>query len=142
MEMAAIMKKLKIPLLYILSFSLSVAPVLIYFFINMDKYITSVPETIKLSAGGILALILVALKVIGVLKIPSRIIVFSATFAFAYLFAAIIQDLLIFSFLALIGEIGSTICQIFIKRAKEERLTEKTAEKTAQQLEKVLNGRV
>ena len=41
------MKRMKLPLLYILSVLLSVLPVLIYFIVNHDRYIRSVPEGIK-----------------------------------------------------------------------------------------------
>ena len=47
------MKRMKLPLLYILSVLLSVLPVLIYFIVNHDRYIRSVPEGIKLLFGAI-----------------------------------------------------------------------------------------
>jgi hypothetical protein len=62
-----------------------------------------------------------------------------------YLLQAILNDLLIISFLALLGElIDSIIFQRAIKVTKENMLVSKTADKTAEQVVQVLQnlGRV
>ena len=136
------MKRIKIPLLYILSFILSILPVSIYFALNTEKYIKTVPEGIKLTSGIIILLFIVFLKAIDKLKLPSRMVLFGLVFILSYLLNSVLNDMLVFSFLALIGELLDSMCRIFIKRAKAERLTQKTAEKTAEEIKKVLNGRV
>ncbi|MBQ7907285.1 MAG: hypothetical protein IJ309_04845 [Clostridia bacterium] len=136
------MNRLRLPLLYLLSFTLSLGPVLVYFFINLDKYVTSVADAVRLSFGGVIILGVVLLKVVGLLKMPPRIVLFALVFAGCYLLSSILNDLIIFSFLALIGEIGDSVCQIFIRREKERRLIEKTARATATALESSFTGRV
>lgn len=135
------MKKMKIPLLYALSFLCSVLPVLIYFLINHESYISTTPEKVKLLFGGVLAVAILITKTIGVLKINSGITLFALVFAFAYLLEGIINDLLIFSFLALVGEVLAFIVRLIIKSQREKD----KAEKTEQAIEKVIaktNGRV
>jgi hypothetical protein len=57
------MKCLKIPLLYLLSFVLSVCPVGVYFFVNADKYISTVQEGIKLGAGAVLLILVLVIAI-------------------------------------------------------------------------------
>ena len=126
------MRKIKLPILYTLSFLASTLPVLIYFIVNYDKYISSTPEKFKLLFGGLLAVGILIAKTIGALKINSSIVFFGFTFVFSYLLESIVSDLLIFSFLALFGEILATIVRIFIKtekRKREEKRCEETIEK-------------
>lgn len=132
------MKRIKIPLLYLLSFVFSVGPVATYFILNRERYIGTVPEGIKLGAGAIILLVVVFLKIVGKLRMPGRIYLFGLVFIMCYLLKAVLADMLVFSFLALVGEMLDGICHMFIKRARER----KTAEITAKEIEKVLNGRV
>lgn len=136
------MSKVKIPFLYLVSFILSVLPVSIYFFINGEKYFVTVPERVKLTTGGLMLLIIVVLKVTGKLKMPSRTSVFGIVFILCYLLGNLLEDMLVLSFLALVGEIMDSICQVLIKRAKAQALTDKAAKQTAEEIKKVLNGRV
>lgn len=136
------MKKLKIPFLYVLSFVLSIGPVAIYFCINADRYFVTMSEKIKLTAGLMLLVIITLLKVLGKLKMPSRTGFFGVIFIMCYLLEAVLNDMLIFSFLALVGEVMDSVCQIFIRKAKEDKLTSRAAEKTAEEIKRVLNGRV
>lgn len=135
------MKKMKIPLLYVLSFLCSVMPVLIYFVLNHESYISTTPERIKLLFGGILAIAIVITKMLGVLKINSGIMLFSLVFVFSYLLEGIISDILIFSFLALVGEILAFIVRQIIKAEK----TKNDEERTEKMIENAVNktsGRV
>ena len=136
------MKQLKIPLLCLLSFALSVCPVAIYFWVNAHRYISTVPEGIRLGAGAVLLLGIVFLKVIGKLKVSSRTTLFGMVFVLCYLMQAVLNDLLIFTFLALCGEIMDSACQIFIRRARREQNAELSAKITAKEIERIVNGRV
>ena len=134
------MKAFKIILLHILSVILSICPVTVFFFINFDSYITTEYEGIKLASGGIILLTIVILKVLGKLKIPSGIALYGIILILSYLLDAIIEDLMLFAFLALIGEILSTICDTVIKSLKKKYEREKTAEITANEIKKVIGG--
>ena len=136
------MKKFKIPLLYLLSFVLSVLPVLVYFFANADRYFVTVPDRVRLSCGLVCLGVIVFLKVMGKLKMPSRAVLFGLVTVLCYLLERVLNDLIVFSFLALVGEVLDMVCQAFIKKAKEDRLIEKSAERTAKEVERALNGRV
>lgn len=131
-------QRFKIVALYILSFLCSVLPVLIYFLINHSKYISTVPDRIRLGVGAVALLVIIALKLAGKLKVNSRIVVFAIVFGFSYLLESILDDLLVFSFLALIGEALDMIVGIFIKREKRKALLKESAEANAQELEKVI----
>ncbi len=122
------MKKAKIPFLYILSFVCSIAPVLTYFLVNHKSYISTTPEKIKLLFGGALVVAILIIKAIGHLKINSSIVFFAGLFLLSYLLESIISDLIIFSFLALVGEILARIVKIFINREKIKKQDEKSKE--------------
>lgn len=120
--------RIKIFLLYVLSFLCSIGPVSVFFLINWDRYVQTVPEKIKLSCGIVFLLIIVLLKVMGKLRLPSRAALFGIIFVMCYLLEAIIDDLLILSFLALVGELLDAICQLFLRRAKKKQNNEELAE--------------
>lgn len=138
------MKRFKLFLLHLLSVICSIAPVLVFFFINMDKYTKTVPETVKLTAGGILLFSVVILKVFGKLRMPSGMVLFGIAFLLTYLLSAIINDIMIFTFLALIGEVLSTIINLIAKAQAKRLEREKTASVTAEEIKKIIgaNGRV
>ena len=136
------MKRFKIPILYLLSFVLSVLPVAIYFFANMERYFVTVPDRVRLSVGLVCLCVIVFLKVMGKLRMPSRAVLFGLVCVLCYLLERVLADLLMFSFLALVGEVLDMICQGIIKREKEKKFAQKTAERTAVEIERVLNGRV
>ena len=81
---------------------------------------------------------IVVLKLCGKLKINSRIVVFGIVFALSYLLDSILDDLLIFSGLALLGEALDMIVGIFIKREKRKLEVNENAEASAKANEKVL----
>ena len=131
-------QKFKIIGLYVLSFLCSVLPVTIYFSINHAKYISTVPAKIKLGIGAVVLIVIVALKLCGKLKINSRIVVFGIVFALSYLLDSILNDLIIFSGLALLGEALDMIVSIFIKREKRKIAVNETAQANADAMEKVI----
>ena len=136
------MHRIKMPLLYLLSFALSVLPVAIYFFANADRYIQTVPDRVRISTGIVCLCVITFMKAVGKLKMPSRAALFGIVTVMCYLLESVLEDLIVFSFLAFVGEILDMICQHFIRKAKEEKLMQKSAERAANEIKKVLNGRV
>ena len=130
------------------SFIVSIAPLLIVLIINWGEYTKTPGDTIKLCIGGIMALFFIFLKVIGKLKMPRRIVLFGVVFIMAYLLQAIMDDMILLSGMALLGEFIDLVCfQGFIKKLKENILIGKTANATTDQVEQVIkkyigNGRV
>ncbi|MBQ8545634.1 MAG: hypothetical protein IJ437_01705 [Clostridia bacterium] len=135
------MKKIKLPLLYMASFLCSILPVLVYFLVNFDTYVNTTPERFKLLFGAVLVAGILIVKAVGALKIKSGIVFFGVAFILAYLLESVVNDILIFSFLALVGEILSVIVRIFIKREKEKIATQKGEELIERALNKS-SGRV
>ncbi|MBQ4108748.1 MAG: hypothetical protein IJC80_05025, partial [Clostridia bacterium] len=84
------MKKIKLPLLYALSFILSVAPALIYFGINHERYIATRGESVRLLFGGVLLVAIMVIKSLGYLKIKSTLVFFGLAFLLSFLLESII----------------------------------------------------
>lgn len=136
------MKRYKIPLLYVLSFVLSVLPVAVYFFANADRYFVTVPDKVRLTVGLVCLAVIVFLKIMGKLRMPSRAVLFGFVMIMCYLLERVLGDLMTFSFLALVGEVLDMVCQHYIRKAREEKQLEKSAKRTADEVERILNGRV
>ena len=122
------MKKIKIPLLYILSFICSVCPALVYFLLNHERYVATRAAGVRLAFGGALLIAVLVIKSLGYLKIKSTLFFFALAFLFSFLLESVISDLLIFSLLALIGELLATVVRFFIKREKDKSGAQRTAE--------------
>jgi hypothetical protein len=142
------MKKLKrnLVFLYIGSFLVSIAPLLAVLIARWNVYTKTPGDTVKLCIGGVICLFFILLKVIGKLKMPSRIVLFGVVFALVYLLKAILDDLLLLSGMALAGELLDMLFfQMAIRRTKERILIEKTSTATAEKVEEVIKkyiGRV
>ena len=95
--------KLRLVFLYIGSFLVSIAPLVICLAFNWGDYTKTPGDTVKLSLGGIILATLVFMKVIGKLKMPRRIVSFGIVFVMAYLLQAVLQDILLLTGMALLG---------------------------------------
>ena len=132
-------KRALIVLLFICSFICSIAPITVYFAVNSEKYIKSPEDTFKLCLGGLICLCLLMLKVIGKLKLPSSTVAFGFLFLLSYLLKSITDDILIFSFLALVGDLADKIFfAIPISRLKKSIEYEKSADVTVRKLNEVM----
>jgi len=135
--------KLKIALLYLLGLLVSISPIMIFFIANASRYVSSGYDAFKLASGGVIIAFILLLKVMGKLKIPSAVSVFGIMLLLSYLLDAVLRDLMLFSFLALIGELGDLVVQIFIARLKEKQAEQKMEGITVRAIEKtVISGRV
>lgn len=141
-------KKLRVRLvfLYIGSFIISIAPPVVVLALNWGDYTKTPGDTVKLCFGGVFALFLIFLKVIGKLKMPRRIVFFGVVFVLAYLLQALLEDIILLSGMALAGELIDLVCfQKPIKTTKEGIMIEKTSDATATKVEetikKYFNGR-
>ena len=136
------MKHLKIVYLYILGFVLSIAPIITYFILNYDRYVKSTYDGVRLASGGIILACILLVKITGKLKTPSAVSVFGVIFVLSYLLNSIIMDLMIFSFLALLGEICDMVVQIFIRKERARLVNTKIATEIAKEISKIVNTRV
>ena len=125
--------------MYICSFILSIAPLAIYLIINHERYIGVREDVIKLSFGGLICTALVLFKILGRLKAPSSTVCLGIFFILSYLLKSITDDLLVLSFLALLGDIGDKIfLSLPISRIRSSIAAEKTADATASKLEEII----
>lgn len=109
--------KTRLVFLYIGSFLVSIAPLLVVLILRWDNYTKTPGDTVKLCFGGAICLFFVFLKVIGKLKMPRRIVLFGVVFVMAYLLQALMDDLILLSGMALAGELLDLLCfQHFIKK--------------------------
>lgn len=138
--------KLRLAILRTCSFLCSIAPLVICLIAKWDKYTATPDKTVKLCLGGILVVVFIALKALDKLKISSTIVGYGAVFVLAYLLESLLDDLMLISGMALLGELLDVI---FFKRSisicKENILVGKTADATSAQVEEVLKkymGRV
>ena len=133
--------------LVVCSFLASIIPLGLVVWMHRDEYIATVGQAVKLSIGGIIVAILLLLKIIGKLKMPRRVTAFAMIFILSWLLAVVLQDLMLLSGAALIGEV---VDEIFfrrsIKRLDERINMEKSADVTVQKMEqmmqKYVGGRV
>lgn len=131
--------KRKITLLYVCSFAASVLPVLVALVIKWPAYVQAPPDAIKLGAGALIGAIIVIMKLVGKLRMPRRITRFAIVFLLSYLLGPVLDDLMLLSGLALLGEfVDFVFFQTAIKKYKEDQLVDKTSSATAEQLEEVL----
>ena len=125
--------------MYICSFICSIAPLVVYFISNHVRYVKSYEDVTKLCLGGFICLSLMLLKILGKLKMPSSTVTFGILFLLSYLLKSITDDLIIFSLLALIGDIADRLFfGIPIKRIKEKILIDKSADETERRMERVM----
>ena len=140
--------KARLVWLYIGSFIVSIAPLVVCLALNWKDYTKTPGDTVKLTLGGIIVAVLLFMKVIGKLKMPRRVVAFGIVFVMAYLLQSILNDLLLLSGRALLGEfVDFAIFQRAIKKTRENILVGKTADRTTEQVEEVIkkyigNGRV
>lgn len=131
--------KRKLVFLHIFSFLASVLPLGVVVAMHYKEWFTTPAETVKLGIGVIIAIVFIAIKVLGKLKMPRRIVTFGIVFAMAYLLEALLADLLMLSGAAFLGELADLILfQSAIKRTREQIGAEKCADATSAQIKTIL----
>ena len=135
------MKRLKIrlALLSIGSFIVSVFPLALTLFLKRGEYMTTVSQTVKLSAGFLIGAVLMILKTVGKLKMPRRLTLYVTITLMAYLLKPILSDIMLLGVMAIIGEVcDSLFFGIAIKRTRQAIADERCAESTAGRVEEVI----
>ena len=129
--------RVKLALLCAVSYVMSVAPLLVTFAFNLDKYTASTEATVKLTFGGLIVLALLLMRTLG-RALPQGIGGALTAFVVAFLLEAILADLVLLLGMFLLGE---SLDIIFIRRKisklREDILVDKTATATAEQVEMI-----
>ena len=118
-------------LLSMLRVVVTVAPLAITFIVRRDAYFTAPGQSIKLTIGGALCMVLLFLATIGKLKMPRRVVAVSCALALSWLFGAIIKDLTFLLAMWLVGEVADLVVAPFALRAKEDITIGRAARVTA-----------
>jgi hypothetical protein len=132
-------KRLKLLPLYLCSFLASALPISIYFFANFDRYVKTTPQAVRLSIGAALVIMIIGLKALGRLKMPNRVVTFFILFILCYLLDSILNDLVIFLFLAFLGEVLDLVLQAVIASKNREIEREKYQSEIEKAVEKGLD---
>lgn len=131
--------KIKLLILRVCSFLVSIAPLAIIFILRGDTYLQKPYDAVKLTIGGVLIVIFLIMKVTGKLKMPRRIVLFFIVFIMSYLLKNIMDDIILISGMALAGEFVDYVAfQYPIKKLKERITIGKTADATAEKIEQVM----
>lgn len=106
--------RLKYAALTALSYVILVSPVLAVLIAKWDSYTAYVGYggKLKLTAGGVIALALIFMMMLGKLKLPRGVIIAGAVFALTWMLEAILADLKLLSGMFLLGE---TLYYIFFQ---------------------------
>ena len=141
--------KIKLMWLYIGSFLVSIAPIVIMVAFNWGHYTSTPKSSMSLAIGGVMAVILILLKAMDKLpKRVKRIIYYVIGFFMVWLLEPILLDLKWLLGMAIIGEgLDMAFFSWKIKRLKEDMLIDRSADATAQRVEQAVqnaidNGRV
>lgn len=107
----------------------SLAPLGITIGISIPEYIQkNNGSVLSLTIGGIIAIILIAISVLGRLKLPGRIWFFALLFLMVCLLEPVLADLKLLSGMALAGEgINTAIFNPQVKKLTEQNSMEKQA---------------
>ena len=130
---------LRLGVLYVLSFLSTVLPLTILFLSRIDCYVAVPAGGLRLAIGGGLIAFLLALKVLGKLRIPSRLTGFAVALLLCYLLEAVLTDLSLILWAALIGEvIDAWILSPWVKRTRDRLARARQASDTADAIGEVL----
>lgn len=130
--------RVKLALLCVFSYLVSILPLIVTFMLNFGKYTESVEATVKLTVGGLIVLVLLLARTLG-RALPNGIGGALTAFLLAFLLEAILADLVLLLGMFLLGE---CLDIIFLRRKiaalREDILVDKTANATAARVEEVL----
>lgn len=133
-------ERTKLFFLTFFGFLFSILPLAILFALRWEEYVTAVPGgAIRLSLGGGMIAVLILLKVLGKLKLPSRLCVMVIALAAVYLLEALLADMSLILWMAIIGEAVDTfLFAPFVRRTRERISVMKQADATADRVEELL----
>lgn len=132
--------KIKLVWLYIGSFLVSIAPIVVIVALNWGHYTSTPKSSLSLAIGGVMAVILILLKAMDKLpKRVKRIVYYVIGFFMVWLLEPILLDLKLLLLMAIIGEgLDMALFSWKIKRLKEDILIGRTADATSQKVEEAI----
>ena len=131
--------KIKLFLVTVGGFLVSVTPLFVSVFINWDRYVQSTAAGWRLGAGGLIVAVLMLLKVMGRFKLPSHVTTVAVLMLLSWLLSPILQDLTRLCAAYLLGEVLELLLfRRAAKRLREQIAAERQADATAGRVEALL----
>lgn len=130
----------------IASFTALVTPLVAVLIINRARYFTTALDAVKLTAGGLLCFLFLAVVIFGKVRAPGGLFLCAFVFVLSCLLEPILKDMKLLSGMALLGACTDWI--FFaprLRRCREKLRMDEQATTTAKAVEAVLNkqgGRV
>lgn len=124
----------------LLRVAVTVLPLAITLLVNRARYFTAPGQSVKLSIGGVICVVLLFLAAIGKLQTPRRVVAVFMALALSWLFSAIIHDLTLLLFMWLVGEVADLVVAPFARRAREDITINRAAKATAKAVHEELKG--
>lgn len=136
--------RIKLFWLYVGSFLVSIAPIIVMVGFNWGHYTSTPKSTFSLAIGGVLAVAFILLKAMDKLpKRAKRIVYFIMWFFMLTLLEPILLELKWIVAMAILGEALDMIMFSWkIKRLKEDMLIERTADATSAKVEQAIQSAV
>ena len=132
-------EKTKLFFLCVGGFLSSTMPLAALLIMKWEEYTAEPGSGVKLCFGAIAILVLLALKVLGKLKLPSRVTVMAISLVIVYLLEALLADLTLILLVATIGEaVDAFLFSPFAKRCRARIGIMKHADATADRVEELL----
>ena len=129
----------RLGVLYVLSFLATTLPLGVLFLSRIDRYVAVPAGGVRLALGGGLVALFLCLKVLGKLRMPSRLTFFAVSLLLCYLLEAVLTDLSLLLWAALIGEvIDAWLLSPWVKRTRERLSRTRQANDTADAIGEVL----
>ena len=121
-------------------FLASLLPLCVLFVMRWELYVTAVPGgAIRLSLGGGMIAALILLKILGKLRMPSRLLVMVLCLVMVYLLEAVLSDLALILWMAIVGEgADAFLFAPLVRRVRERIRIMKQADATADRVEELL----
>ena len=132
---------LRYALLCVASVLATVAPLATVLILNRERYFTEPGQSVKLTVGGVICVILLLLAVLGKLKMPRRVVAVATALLLSWLFGVILEDITLLLAMWLLGEvIDLFIFAPLVRRAREGITIDRAATATAQAVSEALKG--
>ena len=132
-------EKRRVVLLSIGGFFASSAPLAVLLILRWERYVSVPAGGLRLCLGGGIIALLLLLKVLGRLHLPSRITLMAVALTMTYLLEAVLSDLSLILWAALIGEaLDAFLFSPMLKRARERVAQLRGADATAGAVEELL----
>lgn len=133
--------KIKLFFVSVGGFLVSVAPLVLALTLRFDQYVQSTAAGWRLGTGGMIVAVLILLKVLGRLKLPSHVTTVAVVMLLSWLLAPLLSDLTYLCAMYLLGDcLDLLLFRRTARRLREAIAAERQADATAGRVEELLKN--